>query len=246
MILLGFASLVVGFLCGCTSVGGILLIPAVDAWTDLGLRTVMSTVLLSFFFSGFPGLLIHYKAGRIDMGVAVPLCLGAVVFGYAGAVAKEYISIPVLSAVLAAAIIIAGVFALRPVPSTGRIMPPASRRRNIELAIIGAGVSFLAAMTGAGGPVLSVPLMLVLGYPPILTIAVAAPLQMTITLSGSLGNIAVGTIDYTLAAVITLFMATGVAVGTWSIRYFNPERLRIAVALLCIGSGAYMLIRAFL
>ena len=57
---------VVGFLCGSTSVGGVLLIPVLSACSELGLRTVMGMVLFSFFFAGLVGTYLHRKAGRID------------------------------------------------------------------------------------------------------------------------------------------------------------------------------------
>jgi uncharacterized membrane protein YfcA len=198
-------------------------------------------VLFSFFFSGLVGAYMHYKAGRIDWRAAWPLCLGCLLSGYPGAVAKEYVSIPALSAILAVAIILAGVTALRPVRGRPRPEPVSSRARDAQLFLIGAVVAFLSAMTGAGGPVLSVPIMLVLGYGPLMTIAIAQPLQVAVTFSGSIGNMVVGAIDYPIAALMTFLMMIGVAAGVYAVRFFKPDTLKRAVSLLCVGTGGYML-----
>lgn len=249
MIFLIAVTLVVGFLCGSTSVGGVLLIPTLDACLDLGLRTVMGTVLFSFFFAGLVGSYMHCKAGRMHWRVALPLCLGCLASGYPGAVSKEYVSVPALNAILAVAIIIAGATSLKPVavkPPTAEDapLPLPSKTKDVQLFLIGVIVSFLSAMTGAGGPVLSVPVMLVLGYPPLMTIAVAQPLQVAVTFSGSIGNMVTGAIDYPAAALITVLMMTGVAIGVYAVRFFKPDTLKKAVALMCVGTGAYMLINS--
>lgn len=241
LLLLTVVTLIVGFLCGCTSVGGVLLIPALQALSGLDLRTVMGTVLLSFFFSGLVGAAMHLRAGRFDKKTALPLCLGAVFFGFAGAVAKQYVAVPLLSGILGAAIIIAGATALRPVRGTGLMASLSPRAQNAGLFAIGAVVAFLSAMTGAGGPVLSVPLMLLLGYSPLFSIASAMPLATMLTFSGSIGNVIVGDIDYPIGALITVLMIIGVAVGTHSIRFFNPEKLKIGVSALCVVTGIFML-----
>jgi uncharacterized membrane protein YfcA len=234
---------VVGFLCGATSVGGVLLIPTLDAASDMGLRKVMGTVLLSFFFAGLVGAWMHWRAGRSNWRMAWPLCLGCLLFGYPGAVAKEYVSIPALNGILATAIIIAGLSSFRPLKGGG-VLPPPSRARDAQLFLIGAVVAFLSAMTGAGGPVLSVPIMLLLGYEPLMTIAIAQPLQVAITFSGSVGNMRVGAIDYPMAALLTVLMMVGVAAGAYTIRFFKPDLLKKVVSLMCVGTGGYMLLHS--
>lgn len=244
MVFLSAMTLVVGFLCGSTSVGGVLLVPAMDACLELGLRTVMGTVLFSFFFAGLVGTCMHWKAGRMDWRAALPLCAGCLAAGYPGAMAKEYISIPALNVILAAAIVFAGITSLKPVAAKDRPAPAPSKTRDAQLFLVGAVVAFLSAMTGAGGPVLSVPIMLVLGYAPLMTIAIAQPLQVAVTFSGSIGNVVVGAVDYPVAALITVLMMAGVAAGVHAVRFFKPATLKKAVSLMCIGTGGLMLLNS--
>ena len=238
------ATLFVGFSCGCTSVGGVLLVPVLEALTDLDLRMAMGTVLVAFFFSGIAGTVIHHKAGRLACPATLPLCLGSIPLGFAGAVAKEFISIPALSAILGIGIIIGGITALKPVSGVSGMEGVSARNRNTALVAIGAGVAFISAMTGASGPVFSVPIMLLLGYPPVTAIAVAVPMQLAICFSGSVGNLIMDAIDYPMALYTTVLMTVGVSLGTWSLTFFNPNTLKIAVALLCVVTGAIMLGRS--
>ena len=238
-------TLFVGFICGCTSVGGVLLIPFLAAFLEMPLRVVMGTVLFSFFFSGLVGSVMHLRAGRVDLRFCLPLCLAALVAGYPGAIAKHYVSTGALNAVLGLLIVMAGVFSLRPVARKSGFAEARGARQTIPLVLTGGGVAFFCGMTGAGGPVLSVPVMLLLGYPPLLCIAAAVPLQVAITFSGSIGNMVIGDIDYLLGLWITLLMSIGVAAGTWSIKFFKPEPLKKIVSLICIGTGLFMLAKNF-
>ena len=236
-------TLCVGFVSGCTSVGGVLLIPAMLAWTGLDPRTVAGTMLLCFFFSGIYGTFLHHRAGRIDFRSAMPMCLGAALFGYLGAIAKQYVPVATVSILLGITVILAGYLALRPVSRLGRMADAPARVRNAGMFAAGAGVAFFCGMTGAGGPVLSVPVMLIMGYPALLAVAAARPVQVVLTLSGSLANLMVGSVDFKMALFMCALLMSGVTVGTYCLRFFKPDFLRKVVSLLCIGTGIFMLVR---
>lgn len=238
-------SLLVGFLCGCTSVGGVLLIPAMDAFSSLGLRMVMGTVLFGFFFSGLLGTYLHSRKGSINWRAALPLCLGAAATSYAGALAKEYVAVPSLNNILAVIIIVAGVTSLRPVLGLGRMAESSRKIQDAGLFLIGASVGFFSGLTGAGGPVLSVPMMLIAGYQPLLAVAVAQPFQSVIAFFGSIGNMSIGGIDYRMGFIITLPLLLGVLLGIYSLKFLKPKGLKMAVSAMCIATGAYMLAKSF-
>lgn len=243
MVLFTITALIVGFLVGCTSVGGVLLIPALDAASSIGLHRVTGTALFSFLFGGLLGTYLFHKARIIDWAAVKPLCFGAFLTALPGALAKEYVSVPVLASVLAILILLAGISALTPIARENparKIIGPIDRRILFSL---GAAVSFISAMTGAGGPVLSVPLMLIIGYSPLLCVTVAQPLTVVITFMGSVGNVAIGSIDYPLAAIVSVCMLAGIRVGVYAIRFFKPDVLKKIVSLLCIATGILMLIR---
>lgn len=242
---LGLTSLLVGFLCGTTSIGGILLIPAMALCSDLGLRGAMGTTLFSFVAPSIVATWLHWRHGTIDWRVALPLALGAAFFGSFGALAKEHLGVSFLGALLAVLIIIAGLNVLFPLRA-GRLdvagRPQTTQR--IFLFTLGAAVSFMAGLTGAGGPVLTVPIMIGTGFSPLLAVAVAQPFQVIAAVSGSVGNVLLGAVDYGLAFVAAVTQIIGIATGIRMANRLNTERLKKLIALMCIGTGLYLLLRA--
>ncbi|MBO4316715.1 MAG: TSUP family transporter, partial [Mailhella sp.] len=85
---LAFMCLLVGFLCGATSIGGILLIPAIQYCADMPAALASGTALCSFFFTSAWGTWLHGRRGSLQRSMVVPQCLGAVLFGCLGALAK--------------------------------------------------------------------------------------------------------------------------------------------------------------
>lgn len=242
---LGLTSLVVGFLCGCTSVGGILLIPAMALCSDIGLRGAMATTLFSFLAPAIVATWLHWRNGNIDWRVALPLSLGALLFGSFGAVAKEHLGVSFLGALLAVLIIIAGLNVLFPLRA-GRldVAGRPEKTQRIFLFTLGAAVSFMAGLTGAGGPVLTVPIMIGAGFSPLLAVAVAQPFQVIAAVSGSVGNVLLGAVDYGLALAAAVTQVIGIAAGIHMASRLNTDRLKKLIALMCIGTGLYLLLRA--
>ncbi len=239
-------ALIIGFLCGCTSIGGLLLIPAIVAFTDLSLYSAMATTLFSFIFTSVIGTVMHARNKTVDWRCAIVLGLGALLFAAFGAVAKQYLSTMFLSVMLGGLIILAGMNTLCPISALRwNLMESPRRQQDVILFFIGGFVGFIAGMTGAGGPVLSVPIMIALGYAPIVAVAVAQPFQLFAALSAAVGNIALGVIDYDVAWKISVIQVIGTAIGVRVAYCLNIAKMRIIVAAICILSGIYTLIKAF-
>ena len=81
------------------------------------------------------------------------------------------------------------------------------------LVVIGAIAGLAAGWTGVGGPVLSVPLMVVFGFPALASIAASQVLQILAAASGSVGNLAFGSIDFALVVPVTGAEIAGVFAG---------------------------------
>ena len=141
---LALSFVVVGFLCGATSIGGILLIPAIQYSTGMPLPLASGTALCSFFFTAAWGTWLHWKGGSLEKNIVLPQCIGAMIFGFFGALTKFIVGAVALNVILALLIILAGIAAFRPPRPIGSMatekgrfrfralyaMPP-RRRRNI-------------------------------------------------------------------------------------------------------------------
>lgn len=245
LVLLLAIAVVVGALIGAVGIGGILLIPALTALAGLSIHEAMATALFTFIFTGFLGTWMFQKRGSIDWRLAVPVCLGAAVFGFVGAWANSRLQAPALGAILAGIIIFAGVYTLaswhgRPRAAfDGR--PEAQRSLLLG---IGAFSGFGSGLTGVGGPALSVPVMVLFGFPALPTIGASQVIQILAATSGTLGNLKFGAIDFRIAAIVTVAEIIGVVIGVRAVHAVNVGTVRRFVAVLCVVVGAGLLARA--
>lgn len=228
----------VGILIGAVGVGGILLIPAINLLAALPLQTSMATALSTFIFTGIVGTWLFQRRGSIEWSQAVPLCAGGAVFGVVGAWANASIDVRLLGLVLAVLTVLAGLYSLRthasPRPEGAN---RTARSRRLLLFGIGALTGFGSGLTGVGGPALSVPMMVAFGFPLLPTIGSSQVIQVVAALSGSIGNLSHGQIDFRLAALLTVFEIAGVAVGVRVAHAVDARHLRRAVGVLCVAVG---------
>lgn len=240
-----FVALIVGTLIGAVGIGGILLIPAINLLARVPIHAAMATALLTFVFTGILGTFLFNRRGSIEWSVAVPLCLGAAVFGFIGAWANARIDGKLLSVILAVLIVIAGVNTVC-TRNSGRLAPFNARPRlqQMLLLIIGAAAGFGSGLTGVGGPALSVPFMMLFGFSPLTAIGASQVVQILAAVSGTIGNLQYGNIDFGLALGLTVSEAIGVHLGVRIAHAMNGQSLRNWVGLFCVLAGAGLMIRS--
>ncbi|WP_428421676.1 sulfite exporter TauE/SafE family protein [Methylibium sp.] len=245
MIWLAAVALVVGVLIGAVGVGGILLIPALNLLTTLSIQASMATALFTFIFTGIVGSFFFQRRGSIDWSVTIPLCVGGALFGVVGAWANATLDAKLLALILAALIVLAGVYTLF-TGGTGRVAWFHDRPR-LRLALlfgIGALTGFGSGLTGVGGPALSVPMMVLCGFAPLTAIGASQVIQILAAVSGSAGHLAHGAVDIELASLLTVFEVAGVWIGVHLAHAIDAGLLRRAVGVLCVLVGAGLLLRS--
>lgn len=244
-IILMFAALIIGVLIGSVGVGGLLLPSALTMLADIPIHQSMATSLFTFIFTGIAGTIYYQKKGSIDWALARPVCLGALIAAFLGAWLNSKLGTGSLSLILAALIIFVGFYTLRASSVESLILFDDNPRRRWTLLLgIGATAGFASGLTGVGGPALSVPLMVLCGFPAIVSIGVGQVLQIVGALSGTLGNIRFGTINFGLAALLTVFEICGVVIGAYIIHRIDPRFVKKFIGVLCIVAGAAFMLRS--
>ena len=119
-----------------------------------------------------------------------------------------------------------------------------STGKRLVLFAIGATVGFGSGLTGVGGPVLSVPMMVVLGFSPLTAIATSQVIQIVAAVSGTIGNLEYGGIDFVTGAWVTAVELVGVAIGAHIAHNSGARRLRVIVAVVCMVVGGFILLRS--
>lgn len=245
MLSLAAIAFLVGVLIGCVGIGGILLIPAISFFTGMEIRIAMGTALLSFLFTALYGSFLFYRRGAIDWAVSIPICLGAAIFGYVGAQVNALADPLWLNMVLSVIIVFAGAYVLKPAGSAEGFA--FNRSSHLHLALmgsLGAGVGFISGLTGVGGPVLSIPVMIALGFSPLTAVATGQVLQVAAASSGTVGNIANGSIHFQTAAWLTVVQLFGLALGVRAAHRLKTAHLRRMVAVVCLAVGGFLFARS--
>ena len=237
------ASGLVGLLIGAVGVGGILLIPALVALAGLTPHQASATALFTFVFTGILGTILFQRRGSIDWRQAAAVCVGAIVFSYLGAMANKAVGEIALMRVIAVLIIFAGLYVFLP----GGKESPTRRNNNrlFLLIVIGAASGFGSGFSGAGGPLFSVPLMVVTGFAPLLAIGTSQVLQIVSAASGSLANLRVGDIQWPLVALVTSGELVGVFAGVKLAHSVSANTLKRGAGLICLAVGIWLLIQNY-
>ncbi len=233
--------LLVGFTAGSMSLGGILLIPPLQWFAGLTPAQASATALCSFVFTGLFGACLHWRNGSLERDLVVPQCAGALVFSFLGALTKYLLGPVTLNRALAALIILSGLLILKPARRITALESP--RVRFTVLLAIGGFAGYLAGLTGMGGPLVSIPVMIITGFHPFATVAAAQPFMVVAALSGTAGNALLGYIDWPLALMTVGLQAAGVWAGVRVGRHLPTAALKICLAVVSMGTGVFMLVR---
>jgi uncharacterized protein len=234
----------VGTLIGAVGIGGILLIPALSAFAGLSIHAAMATALFTFAFTGVAGTVMFQRRGSIDWVVTRPVIAGATFFAFIGAWMNSLTGPGALAVILAAVIIFAGLYTLaawRGIPRP--LFDNDQRAQTALLFVVGAIAGFGSGLTGVGGPALSVPLMVLCGFAALTAIGTSQVIQIVAAVSGTLANLRYGSMDFSIAATVTLLEIGGVVLGARIVHAVNAAVLRKFVAVLCIVVGFGLLAR---
>jgi uncharacterized membrane protein YfcA len=243
--LLAVVATAVGFFIGAVGVGGVLLIPFLVLLGGLDIHAAAATALFTFLFTGLLGTWLFQRRGSIRWRLAVPVCAGATVAGYLGAAAGGLIAPRPLTLLIAAIIMVAGLWVLRPAPERSIPRDGASPGDTATLLGVGAAAGFGSGLSGAGGPLFSVPIMVLLGFSPLAAIGVSQVLQIVAAVSGSAASVQDGRIHFVIAVWVTAFELAGVVAGTRLAHSVSGVVLRRIAAWLCIAVAAFMAVRAW-
>jgi uncharacterized membrane protein YfcA len=246
--LLAAVAVLVGFFIGSVGVGGVLLIPAlallggVDG--PMSIHHAAATALISFFFTGLLGSWLFYRRGSMDWRMALPVCAGSVLFSYLGALLAARVAPRPLTLLIAAIIVFAGVYVLLPSRRADHgYRDGRGAAQQGLLAGVGAVAGLGSGLSGAGGALFSVPMMMALGFAPLAAIGTSQVLQIVVAASGTAGTVQQGFVDWRVAALVSAFQLGGVMLGTRAAHAVSGLVLRRLAGALCVASAGLLLWR---
>ncbi|WP_067485504.1 sulfite exporter TauE/SafE family protein [Actinomadura hibisca] len=222
--------------------GGVLPTVGLFALTDLSPAEVAGTAIVTHIATGALGTAAYTRSGQLrepeTRRTALVLAAGALVGTPLGVAINTAVSEQAFGLVLAA--LVAGAAALlwyreHHRPAATRPHPPAPL-----VAVLAVAVALVAGVVGIGGPMLTVPLLVALGVPVLESLAAAQAQSIVIAGVGSVGYIAHGSVDWTLAAIVGIPELAGVLLG-WKIAHRLPTRtLKNALIIVLFALAPYL------
>ncbi len=240
-VLLMAIGLATGTLIGAVGVGGVLLVPALVLLGGLDVHDATPVATLSFLFTGTAGTVAYSRQRRIDWPTARWLLLFAIPGAVGGASTNVALSSTSVTVVIAVTLTAAAVRSLRRAPgsdSNGRTLGLAA------LALIGAVVGFGSTLSGTGGPVLLIPVMLLGGAGVKLAVSSSQPIQVPIAIFGAASFFAYGSLDWQLALSLGAAQGVGTVVGARISDRLPGEMLLRLVTWALVVSAAVFAVKA--
>lgn len=237
---LGMLGLLAGLLIGAVGIGGVILVPALVYFGGIPIHAAIAGAMMSYVLTGLIGTLVYAGKNSIRWGMAGWLCAGAMPAALAGALAAGRASSLLLEILIGLLTAASGVRALPASPADDGARSAIS---NSALGFIGAVTGFGSALSGTGGPLILVPILMWLELPVLTAIALSQAIQLPIALLATAGNALSGNLDLTLGVLLAAGLAVGTFVGARIAHAVPRAILRRAVAMVLVVVGAAITIK---
>jgi hypothetical protein len=248
----------VGVLVGMTGIGGgslmtpmLILVfgvtPVTAIGTDLAYAAVTKTV------GGYK----HWRQRTVDLRLSSWMAVGSVPAAIFGVWVLDRLEHwahrdfdDLLITILACALLITGAATLvraflKGMEERERDTIPMERRHKVAAVVLGASVGFVLGVTSAGsGALIAVGLILLFRLSPQRVVGTDVFHAAILLWAAGLAHVSAGNVDFGLVGTILLGSVPGVWLGShWSVRV-EPSILRTTLAVVLLGAGLALLIKA--
>lgn len=224
-----------GTLIGMMGVGGVILVPLLTGALGLPLVASLAATTSAFLASGLVAVALQARQGHLHARGNLLLWATAGLGALAGAAAVVQAPPAIVAGFIALVAIVAGVASF--VGRAGATAAPAPSPS--WLAALGAVTGFGSALSGTGGAVMLLPLLLLRGAAVRPAIAYAQSVQVPIALFASAVYLGAGLVQLPLAAATALGLVPGTVLGTRIARRLPYDLLRRTVAAVLVAVGAW-------
>ncbi len=238
LFLLGGFGVFVGVLIGGVGIGGVLLVPMLTYIFTIDVHVAIAAAMFSYLFSGLVGSIIYARRGSINWPMALWLFAGATPAAFAGALASSMVPAKGLQILIAILIVFAGVNALRSQDEHG---PREGPQKPAQLIAIGAVTGFGSALTGTGGPLVLVPLLVWLKVPALTAIGLSQAIQLPIAALATVSNFIYASVDMVVGGVIAVALMAGAVIGARLAHTLSQAALRTVLAWVLVAVGLFII-----
>lgn len=232
--------LLAGFLIGSVGVGGVIVVPALTYLFDIGIQPAIAAALMGFILTGIVGTVRYEKQGSIQWPAARVLIVAAIPAAVAGTLMIPQISPLLLKCLIGILVSTSGLHViLRGAVNETNLASSLPKKR---LAIIGAFTSFFSTVSGTGGPLILVPILMWQRQPVLASIGLSQVIQLPISIVATATNLRIGAIDVWLGGILAVALAAGCWFGTSAAHHLPVKALRLGVSCLLAVIGSAILV----
>jgi uncharacterized protein len=241
MELLGIAVLgtTSGLMIGCIGIGGVILVPALVFLGGISIKIGIPAAMFAFILSGLVASFVFARNKSIRWGMAAWLCAGATPTAFAGAWAVSVVNPRVLEAGLGLLTFLSGINALRTRHSVNEL--GCHPETNTMLLGVGAVTGFLSSVSGTGGPVVLVPILIAMKLPVLTAVGLSQTIQLPVAIAATFGNVIYGELDYALGGILAATLTVGSWYGAKLAHTLPRAALRQIVSAVLVGIGLFIL-----
>ncbi len=248
MILILLLNLLVGACIGLTGIAGFLLPMFYTGFLGMPAGESLALSFSAFLISGVLGSVTYYRQGNLDLKPAVILSAGSLPGALAGVWVNLLIPEDVMQMILYIVVLVSGVsILLRKDGKTGgpeKQMTVAGMKA-VLFFLLGVATGAVCAASGAGGPVLVMPLLTLIGFPAHTAVGISLFNSVFIALpaaGGYLWSGAENTEMFLLLIPVLIAHGIGVAFGSRNAEKIDPAMLKRIVAAASIAIALIKLI----
>lgn len=253
LIIAAIANFIVGGLIGICGIAGFLLPMLYAGFLGMPVSVSLSLSFLAFFVSGGIGSFNYYKKGSLDLKCSIIISIGSFLGGLLGVKLNAYISTSQAKLLLYLVVLLSGISILLRKDSktdSGTSSAQASRLLDspVFLIVFGFITGSICSLSGAGGPVLVMPLLVSLGMNVRNAVGISLFDSIFIALPAFIGYVIQCDISQIglLLAVTAAFHGAGVLIGSLNAHKIKQKPLKMGVAVFSIAIAGYMIITQLL
>ena len=237
--LVGFLSIFIGILIGGIGIGGVLLVPMLTLIFGLSIHVAICAAMFSYIFSGLVGAILYARQRSINWSMAFWLFAGAIPAAFAGAFLSSIISAQGLEFFIAMLIIFVGANAV----ISGGEEKKETDLKKTTLIGLGTITGIGSSLSGTGGPLILVPILVWLKVPVLTAVGLSQAVQLPIAILATAGNLIYSYVDIKIGIILALALMIGASIGARVAHAVSKTTLKHFVAWVLVVVGTIMVIR---
>ena len=211
--------------------------PVLHGMHGMDLRSAIAAASLALAFPGIAALWRLRATRKALPPGTTSLLIAALPGSFVGALLVRHVNLSWLLAGLAGLALFSGLWGLQRPTKGGGCLPPIG---NGAMGLIGLGVGLGSALSGTGGPVLLVPVLMLARQPVPQSVINAQAIQLPIALCAGASHALSGGLNYPLALGLGVVLLGASLVGAASARRLRSTTLHRLMCALLILTGMWL------